>query len=240
MDKKVCALASCGQEMKPGLPPYKIAGHHEEYCSRKCVDIAASPAPASKGKKVTKPAEDFGTSGVVRNFCDLCQSPITLAWKTNKADSSLEGKVFCSNGCLTKAEDNPETLTKIQPEETTMATATSPITAGTTPTPKAPKKSAKKAAMKAAKKAPTKKAPVKAAKKAAKAPKAAKGTDLFRPGTTKAKVWDYLKGGAKRKRENVKELLEGHAIQILNHVLTDARAAGFKITADKESIQVAV
>ena len=125
---------------------------------------AACELPAEE-EKMEVPAEDFGTSGITRKFCDRrgCGKQVTLCWKGRSGE-------YCSNQCLKISEKGKTEM------ETTETNAT-PVNAAP-PSPIAAGASKKNAAKKAAKPAPAAKKTASPAKKTAPkaAPKAAKKT----------------------------------------------------------------
>lgn len=236
---KPCAL--CGQ---PVVIAYCLFDHHEEYCSRKCMDEAAIIPPTKKARHMQVPAKDFGTSGVVRHQCDnpKCQRPLgrlpdgttALSWKGRSG-------IYCSNRCLKRMEKN---MNDVETVETTPTP--SPIIAGAAvPAPKkkaAPKAAApvKKAAPKAAA-APAKKAAKKAAAPAAKAA-ANNGDAPFRTGTIFYNIFRMLHDGKKHPVSEVREMIaEGGGSSALMYMFKKHLVnRGWKILpTDKEVIQIA-
>ena len=157
-EPKICALPNCGKAIRLGSQVYVLAGYlGVEYCSRSCVEQAynewkAKTAPKEESK-VDRLAEEFGDAGVIRRFCDRCQSPITLAWKGRYGE-------YCSLVCRDLAEKGEQQVPD-ETNDTAAAPAASPITAGASKK-KAPAKKNAPAAKLAAKKATpaTKTAPV--------------------------------------------------------------------------------
>jgi hypothetical protein len=185
----VCALPTCMHVVPLTTYEHKLALHPGTYCSSQCdnaafdlmrkgkkfaknsqpiVAVEQEPEKQDEEIKVSMPhshADDFGTSGVIRRFCDLssCRKPVTLCW-TDKLGE------FCSNECLLEAkkkekEHMAKKATVEDPEEVeTEKTKTeeteddSPVTSG---------KASKKATKKAVTKKGAKKGPVAVAKKAA-------------------------------------------------------------------------
>ena len=246
MPARECARMECHNLVHP-LAVYRIAGETEEYCSRTCVDIAfeqGRKARKRKEKEMQVPAQDFGASGVVRHQCDnpRCQKPLgvmpdgtaALAWKGRSG-------VYCSNRCLKLMENNSMLET-----ETVTATASSPISAGSTTTTPSKKKATP--ALKSKKATPTKKAATpkkKMATTASKTPKAKapkNPNEVFRAGSTKADIFSLLKDGKKHTREQVYGLIEkaGKSNQLLHWVLLVLPEKGFKVVQnDKDGIQIA-
>ena len=217
---EICSLPGCGQPINP-LLPFTIKDQSGKYHSQQCASQALAGTNQKRKKVPKEPAKEFGEAGVTKQFCDNpdCHKVIIIAWKGRDGE-------YCSNGCLNKME----------PGETTMnaaEAATAPITGEET------KKPVKKAATK--KTAAAKKAPAAPAKKTAPKKGSAKvDGDLFRDGSTKAKIWAKIKDGKKHARADVRAFVEkeGKTPQLITFVIAKATENGYKDLSDRETIQL--
>ena len=229
-------ICSCGCGKFVGVVAYTIRGQPEEYATRECLNQVLDTTKRRRPMRV--PSTEFAGAGATRHQCDNCHSPIALCFQGRDGE-------YCSNACLEKSEGGSMSDDN--------ATAASPAIAGKTKklikkTVAAPAKTVKAAAP--APKKLVKVAPVATKSKAAapapkkkSAPASGRGLpagELFRPGSTKADLWDVLKDGKVHPKKDVHAICDAanKSRQLLVWVLIKLKEQGYVVKSDRESIQV--
>lgn len=215
-----------------------------EFCSHSCVDTVVAAINTERKKKgsgdVQRVLEEFAGSGIVRHFCDRCGKPITLRWPGEGANRGEYCSAACAGEGPQRPPDTEATVITVVAEPAESAD-NEDMTATAVVTPTKIRKTKGKAAVKAAK--PTKKqktAPKRGRPKATKPEASVSADNLFRPGTTKAAIFDYLKTGKLRKREDVKAIVTKAGITsytLINAVMSAAEKNGYQVESSRESIR---